>query len=118
MIMVKAKDELGGQITPRGGVKKALEKSDTLKFSKGYDHAKRILLNAGAKDVFSGVPLGSHPGGTVKINQFVDSNLKTEKDNLYVCDCSVIPEAWGRPPSLTLYALGRRLGKHLVEVLR
>jgi hypothetical protein len=33
------------------------------------------------------------PGGIVKISNLVDSNLKTEKDNLYVCDCFVIPEA-------------------------
>ncbi|MBE9524746.1 MAG: hypothetical protein IMY76_06580 [Chloroflexi bacterium] len=43
----------------------------------------------------------------------LDSNLKTEFNNLYVCDCSVIPEAWGLPPSLTLLALGKRLGMHL-----
>ena len=39
----------------------------------------------------------------------------TEYDNLYVCDCSVIPEAWGLPPTLTLIGLGKRLAKHLSE---
>ena len=43
----------------------------------------------------------------------LDSDLKTEYDNLYVCDCSVIPEAWGLPPTLTIIALGKRLAKHL-----
>jgi choline dehydrogenase-like flavoprotein len=41
------------------------------------------------------------------------SDLKTEFDNLYVCDCSVIPEAWGLPPTLTIIGLGKRLAKHL-----
>jgi choline dehydrogenase-like flavoprotein len=43
----------------------------------------------------------------------VDANLKTELDNLYVCDCSVIPEAWGLPATLTIISLGKRLAKHL-----
>ena len=38
---------------------------------------------------------------------------KTEVDNLYACDCSVIPDEWGLPPTLTLLGLGKRLGKHL-----
>jgi choline dehydrogenase-like flavoprotein len=43
----------------------------------------------------------------------VDANLKTEIDNLYVCDASVIPRAWGLPPTFTVMALGRRLSRHL-----
>ena len=50
----------------------------------------------------------------MKIGELVDANLKTRIDNLYVCDCSVIPEAWGLPPTLTLLALGKRLARHLV----
>jgi choline dehydrogenase-like flavoprotein len=33
--------------------------------------------------------------------------------NLYVCDCSVIPEAWGLPPTATIIGLGKRLAKYL-----
>ena len=49
------------------------------------------------KGVFKSWGLAAHPGGTVKINELVDADLKTQRDNLYVCDCSVIPEAWGLP---------------------
>jgi choline dehydrogenase-like flavoprotein len=38
----------------------------------------------------------------------------TQYDNLYVCDCSVIPEAWGVPPTTTIVALGKRLAKYLL----
>jgi choline dehydrogenase-like flavoprotein len=48
------------------------------------------------------------------IREIVDANLKTRIDNLYVWDCSVIPEAFGLPPNLTLVALGKRLARHLV----
>jgi choline dehydrogenase-like flavoprotein len=71
------------------------------------------VKKAGAKNIFKTGYLAAHPGGTVKIGDLVDANLKTEYDNLYVCDCSVIPEAWGLPPTLTLIGLGKRLARHL-----
>jgi choline dehydrogenase-like flavoprotein len=112
-IMVKAKDELGGKLTDAGGVRKILDKNEKLKLQKGYERAKAILENAGAKDIFKTQYLAAHPGGTVKIGELVDSNLMTQYDNLFVCDCSVIPEAWGMPPTTTLIGLGKRLAKYL-----
>ena len=112
-IMVKARDELGGHLTRRGGVRKRLTPTEQKRLMHGYARACKILKNAGAKHIFKTWYLATHPGGTVKINDVVDADLKTEIDNLYVCDCSVIPEAWGLPPSLTLIALGKRLANHL-----
>lgn len=114
-IMVKAKDELGGKLTDTGGVRKILDKDEKRKLWRGYERAKKILKNAGAKSIFKTPYLAAHPGGTVKIGDLVDSNLMTQYDNLFVCDCSVIPEAWGLPPTTTIIALGKRLAKHLSE---
>ena len=113
-IMVKIRDELGGVMTKRGGVRKKLSENDYNKLMKGYDIGKGILKNAGAKNIFKTWYLAAHPGGTVKIGDVVNSELRTECKNLYVCDSSVIPEAWGLPPTLTLLALGKRLSKHIV----
>jgi choline dehydrogenase-like flavoprotein len=112
-IMVKAKDELGGHLTDGGGVRKILDKNEKNKLLKGYGRAKEILQKAGARSIFKTGYLAAHPGGTVKVGDLLDSDLKTEYDNLYVCDCSVIPEAWGLPPTLTIIGLGKRLAKHL-----
>ena len=112
-IMIKIRDDLGGRITWNGGVRKSLAKADKEKLDSGAEHATKILKNAGAKKVYKGFNIAAHPGGTVKINHMLDSNLKTEKDNLYVCDASVIPEAWGLPPTMTLLALGKRLAAHI-----
>jgi choline dehydrogenase-like flavoprotein len=117
-IMVKAKDGLSGRLTDRGGVRKPLTKNDKKKLMKGYSLAKEILRNAGAKNIFKSWYLAAHPGGTAKINDVVDSDLQTEHENLYVCDCSVIPEAWGLPPTLTLIGLGKRLAKNLSQEAR
>jgi choline dehydrogenase-like flavoprotein len=113
-IMVKAKDELGGRLTDTGGIRKVLDGNEKQKLSRGYERARKILENAGAKGIFKTGYLAAHPGGTVKVGQLVDSNLKTEYENLYVCDCSVIPEPWGLPPTSTIIALGKRLAKHLL----
>ncbi len=117
MIMIKIKDDLGGRITWGGGVRKSIGDKDKAKLKDGFNHAKKILTHAGASGVFSGWTVAAHPGGTVKINDMLDSDLKTVKDNLYVCDCSVVPEAWGLPPTLTLLGLGRRLARHLSETM-
>ncbi len=112
-IMVKIKDDLGGELTGRGAVRKTLTPADREKFRRGFAIAERILKNAGARDVWKSWYLASHPGGTVKVGDQLDANLQTRFRNLHVCDCSVIPEAWGLPPTFTILALGKRLAKHL-----
>jgi len=112
-IMIKAKDSLGGRVTGNEGVRKHLRDSDRQKLLKGYGRAREILSNAGATGIFKSWYVAAHPGGTVKVGDVVDADLQTQYDNLYVCDCSVIPEAWGLPPTFTLLALGKRLAKHL-----
>ncbi|MCX7678519.1 MAG: GMC family oxidoreductase [Spirochaetes bacterium] len=115
-IMIKIRDDLAGRITDSGGVRKKLTEADKAKLMKGYEIAKKILKNAGATGIYKTWYLAAHPGGTVKIGEFLDSNLKVKNyENLYVCDCSVIPEPWGLPPAMTLICLGKRLAKHLAR---
>lgn len=114
-IMIKIRDQLGGRITRNGGVRKQLSASDKKKLLNGYDRSKKILRNAGATNIFKTWYTATHPGGTAKVGDIVDSNLQTKINNLYVCDCSVIPEPWGLPPTLTLLSLGKRLATHIAE---
>ncbi|MBN1534095.1 MAG: GMC family oxidoreductase [Spirochaetes bacterium] len=113
-IMIKARDSLGGTITRCGQVRKRLADEDRQKLLRGYRRAREILEHAGARGIFKTWYLAAHPGGTVKIGEFLDSNLMTRTAGLYVCDCSVIPEPWGLPPTLTLLCLGKRLARHLL----
>ena len=82
---------------------------------RGYRIAKKILKKAGAQECFKSWYIAGHPGGTAKIGDVVDANLMTRIENLFVCDCSVIPEAWGVPPSYTLASLGKRLAAHIAS---
>ena len=86
------------------GIKAEMEEAKLALGSQDFDRAKDICKTR---------CFAAHPGGTVKVGDVVDSDLQTELQNLYVCDCSVIPEAWGLPPTLTLIGLGKRLAKHL-----
>ena len=36
-------------------------------------------------------------------------------ENLFVCDCSVIPEPWGLPPALTIICQASVTAKHLLS---
>ncbi len=112
-IMIKVRDDLSGRLTRRGGIRKPLTREDRDRLDNGYRQAREILANAGAKRIFRSWCMAAHPGGTVKVGDLLDAELQTEYDNLYVCDASVIPEAWGRPPTLTLIGLGKRLARHL-----
>lgn len=114
-IMIKIRDSLAGRLTDGGGVRKRLTNEDRDKLRHGFENARRVLQRAGAKDIYSTGTLAAHPGGTVKIGHLLDANLQTPFRNLYVCDCSVIPEAWGLPPTLTLLGLGKRLARHLAD---
>ena len=117
-IMIKIRDELGGSVSNNGWVNKPLTKADKHKLDKGSEHARRVLVNAGATDIYRSYKVAAHPGGTVKIGELVDANLKTRFDNLYVCDCSVMPREWGLPPTTSIIALGKRLAKHLLAADR
>jgi choline dehydrogenase-like flavoprotein len=96
-------------------VRKILNTNEKQKLQRGYERAKKILENTGANDIFKIQDLAAHTGGTVKVGDLVDSNLMTKFDNLFICDCSVIPEAWGMPPTTTIIGLGKRLAKYLSE---
>jgi len=116
-IMVKIRDAIGG-VGGGGGVgprwvDKALQGEDRARLAQGAAMAREILDACGARHVFKSWHFAAHPGGSVRIGDGVDSDLCTPVPGLHVCDASVIPQAWGLPPTLTLLCLGKRLGMHL-----
>jgi len=113
-IMIKVRDSLGGRITESGWVWKPLQHTDKRKLRKGREHARKILKHMGAENIYNSWVIAAHPGGTVQIGQHLDADLQTEIENLYVCDCSVIPKESGLPPTFTILSLAKRLAKHLL----
>jgi choline dehydrogenase-like flavoprotein len=111
-LMVKIRDDIGGAVGPRW-VSKPLSAADRARFARGIALARAVLAQAGARKVFVTRHFAAHPGGTAPLGRVVDADLRTALPHLHVCDASVIPAPWGLPPSLTLLALGKRLGRQL-----
>ena len=114
-VMVKIKDDSAGVVHRNGTVEKSLTPSDVEKIKASIPIARDILLKAGVDSRHIKIKFfpGVHPGGTAAIGEVVDRNLQTEIENCYVSDASVLPEAPGLPPLLTIMALAKRLAKRL-----
>lgn len=116
-IMTKIADEASGQVFADGKISKAVSVADHEKLGMGTMMATEILIRAGARpdSIRHSLPQGAHVGGTAAIGHIVNSDLRTEIPNLYVCDASVLPRSPGLPPILTIVALGKRLAHHLMD---
>jgi choline dehydrogenase-like flavoprotein len=114
-IMIKIADEANGKIYEDGTISKVLTLRDLNLFKEGYNKSIELLLAMGVEPTsISSTPIrGAHPGGTAAIGKVVDKNLETSITGLYIADASVIPQAPGRPPILTITALAKKLSKNL-----
>jgi choline dehydrogenase-like flavoprotein len=114
-VMIKLKDVISGGVYPDGRISKPLTDNDKPRLKQAEEMCRAILRKAGAdpERMFMTPLRGTHPSGTVRIGDMLDTNLQTEIPGLYVCDASTFPEALARPTVLTIIGLGKRLSKHL-----
>lgn len=119
-LMLKFADDSTGKIRKDNSIKKELTTRDIDIIKEGYDKAVNILIKLGVKpDSIVATQLrGAHPGGTAALGEVVDTNFETEINGLYISDASIIPEAPGRPPILTITALSKRLVKIIDKRLK
>lgn len=112
-LMLKFADTCIGTIDSEGNIEKTLTKVDIDLIKEGYKKALDILLEMGVlkESIVSTSLKGAHPGGTAAVGEVVDNNFESEIRGLYVCDASVIPEAPGRPPILTIVAIAKKVAK-------
>jgi len=116
-IMVKAKDDMSGEIRHNETFSKPLSDADMARLDRGCQVSKEILIKAGCseKSIVRGPVRGAHPGGACRIGDVVDINLQTKIENLYVSDASVFPQALGTPLVATVAAMNKRLARHLLK---
>lgn len=112
-IGVKVHEPMGGEVKENGEYHKELSKEVFEKLEKGGKEAIKILKNAGAESIIKSPVNVTSTGGLLKINEHVDNNLQTQFENLYVCDRSILPDTFRKPPTLTLVCLGKYLARHL-----
>ena len=116
-LMVKIADEANGKIFEDGTIEKELTLRDLNLLKEGYNKSVELLKAMGVEpSSISSTPIrGAHPGGTAAIGKVVDKNLQTSVKGLFIADASVIPQAPGRPPILTIVALAKRLSKDIIS---
>ncbi len=114
-IMIKVRDGLEGRINLDESFSKPLDHPTWAKLNQGAILAEDILLEAGVprEGIIKTAVIASHPGGTVRIGELLDSDCQAPVKNCYCLDTSVLPRKWGMPPTLTVAALGKRLARHL-----
>ena len=119
-LMLKFADTCIGTIDIDGNIEKTLTKVDVDLIKEGYEKAINILLKMGvSKDSIVATSLkGAHPGGTVAVGEDLDKDFESEMKGLYVADASVIPEAPGRPPILTIVAIAKKVAKIVDQNIR
>jgi len=116
-LMIKLKDEISGGINMEGKVSKPVTEQDRARLNHASNLCRRILIKAGCRpeSIFLSSQMGTHPSGTVRIGELLDTRLETPIQNLYVSDASCFPEALDRPTVLTIIGLSKRLALHLLE---
>lgn len=117
-LMIKMADEEQGCIE-RGKVRKTLTEKDQEVLKRGVNDCKEILKKMGAReeDIILGTLNSGHPGGMLPLTPQEAQSLHNPllPDNLYVADASILPQALGLPPILTIMALAKRISKLITE---
>lgn len=113
--MVKIADDANGKIMKDGNIYKKITKKDAYLLKEGYMKSIELLKAMGVEpsSISTTAVRGAHPGGTAAIGKVVDKNLETSIYGLYVADASVIPQAPGRPPILTIAALAKKVSENI-----
>jgi len=118
-LFAKCSDDGVGRVFPNGDISNTFTEADLERQQYGRDVGQKILIEAGCdpRDIHvTGMTLG-HPGGTVRVGELLDTTLQVKGvDRLYCCDTSIMPGAPGRPPTLTITALGKRLARHILSL--
>ena len=113
-LMIKLAD--AGEGTVRDGrVEKDLQPRDTEALGQAVALCADILgrMGAGKGGMFFGTLNAGHPGGMLPLTRAEAGTLRSPRlpESLYVADASLLPEALGKPPILTIMALAKKIAK-------
>lgn len=113
-LMIKLADTPSGTVRD-GWVDKALTPEDTGALISAVDMCVEILGRMGVKkrDVFFGTLNAGHPGGMLPLTNEDAKTLRPRRlpENLFLTDATLLPEALGKPPILTIMALAKKVAK-------
>ena len=116
-LMIKLADSEQGDVQA-GHMTKILTEADHRYLKAGVDDCREILVRMGANenDIFLGTLNAGHPGGMLPLTSAEAETLHSPllPDNVYVADATILPQALGLPPILTIMALAKRIAKNIL----
>ena len=111
-LMIKLADVEQGDVH-RNKMQKTLTETDRQYLKRGVEDCREILIRMGAKeqDIFLGTLNAGHPGGMLPLTSAEAETLHSPllPANLYVADATILPQALGLPPMLTIMAMAKRI---------
>ncbi len=111
-IMIKLADEETGSVSRRR-IDKVMTETDRRNMKRAVSQCREILAEMGIpkKEQFLGLLNAGHPGGMLPLTAAEKDTLHDPSlpDNLYVADATILPEAPGNPPMLTIMALAAKI---------
>ena len=117
-IMIKLSDEEKGY-TDGKKIYKTMSASDHKKMAEAVELSRDILekICVPRQKQFLGTLNAGHPGGMLPLTAAEKDTLHNPAlpDNLYVADATILPEAMGNPPILTIMALSRKIAKVIMQ---
>lgn len=119
-LMIKLADSSAGSVTRRR-VEKPLTPGDKAALGAAVDLCADIMGRFGARkrDLFFGTLNAGHPGGTLPLTADDAATLHPARlpEGLYLADATLLPEALGKPPILTIMALAKKVAKAIARTL-
>lgn len=116
-IMIKLADEETGGISGKRKIDKRMTETDLRNMKRAVAQCREILKQMGIpkKEQFLGLLNGGHPGGMLPLTAAEKDTLHNPvlPENLYVADATILPEAPGKPPMLTIMALAAKIAELL-----
>ncbi len=117
-LMIKLADVEQGDVH-HNKMQKTLTETDRQYLKNGVDDCREILIRMGAKEqeIFLGTLNAGHPGGMLPLTSAEAQTLHSPllPDNLYVADATILPQALGLPPMLTIMALAKRIATNIID---
>jgi choline dehydrogenase-like flavoprotein len=117
-LMIKLADSSQGRVTA-GGVTKTLGASDRQRLREAVELCTAILDRFGVDEgsVFLGTLNAGHPGGALPLTEREAATMHAARlpANVYVADATLLPQALGNPPILTIVALAKRVSRCCIE---
>lgn len=116
-MMTKIRDEMNGEVSNDGTIRKKLTKKDKEKLEEAYEINRKILIAAGAnpKRIHKSSYESGHPCCTASIGKIINEHQETRIKGLFVSDASIFPSPLGMPTILTIVAFSKRLAKYLLS---